>query len=209
MEKKELIGFISNDIKELELIVKGMQEMKVMQELAISKTQNILDRLYRLEESFQKEEMPAEAEECLSEEEIPEEFELQEEDNIELIEEEVLPEEKKGTVIANEKIKVQERTTNEKFKSRIPSVNTALPTNKRIESRFIQNLRKAINLNDRYRYQRDLFGGNAELMNSVIERLDAMSSLEEAMVYVRGEFTWNTESETVTDFYLLLESRFS
>ena len=270
MDKKELIGFILNDIKELELIAKGMHEMDkipgVMQELAISKTQNILDRFLRLradsfvgepekvepkpvvhaeektEEKIQIEQPPAKK--------IPEKLEPQQEEMVELIveeqevvlfqeiepeekaaeeeeskisESEILkseisamiqpvdqqPEEEKGTVFAGGKVKVQERTTNEKFKSRTLSANTAVTTGKRAESRFIQNLRKAINLNDRYRYQRELFGGNGELMNSVIDKLDTMNSLEEAVTYVRTEFIWDAESETVTDFYLLLESRFS
>lgn len=272
MDKKELIEFILNDIKELELIVKGMREMDkipgVMQELAIAKTRNILDRFRRLEESFPKEEISLDnlwtkesflsdeepellekEEEYLLKEEISEKFEFQEEDIVELVEKEQKidifqkvepeeketasepepvyteekveeevqpvdrqPEEKKSTVIASEKVKVQvqERTTNERFQFRNPSFNnTVASTNRRVENRFIQNLRKAINLNDRYRYQRELFGGNLELMNRVIDKLDAMASLEDATDYVRKEFAWDTESKTVMDFYLLLESRFS
>jgi len=278
MDKRELIEFILNDIKELELIVKGMHEMDkipgVMQELAIGKTRNILDRFRRLEESFPKEEISLDnlltkesfifdeepellqkeeislekEEEYLLKEEISEKFELQEENIVELVEKEQKidtfqevepeekktvsepvpvrtgkkvgkvqpadqqPEEKKSTVVASEKVKVQvqERITNERFKFRDTSVNnTVVSTNKRIENRFIQNLRKAINLNDRYRYQKELFGGNLELMNSVVDKLDAMASLEDATDYLRREFAWDAESKTVTDFYLLLESRFS
>ncbi|MDR1729192.1 MAG: hypothetical protein LBR52_00815 [Prevotellaceae bacterium] len=254
MDKRELIGFILNDIKELELIVKGMYELEkipdVMQELAISKTQNIQDRFSRLKvkENPQPEIQPPvenlpETTAILPEEtKVREEPETEQEEAVELIEEEqeiifyqemepeekpqedsevpepgnpkseilelIQPEEKKGTFFAEVKVQVQERTTtNEKFKSRVHSATaTSL---KRVESRFIQNLRKAINLNDRYRYQKELFGGNAELMNSVIDRLDAMSSLEEATDYVQKEFIWNMDSQTVTDFYSLLESRFS
>jgi len=277
MDRRELIGFILNDIKELELIVKGMYEMEkipeVVRELAINKTQNIQDRFLRLKAKeelqpviqqpvekisekpvFQPEEIkvseklepqPAQVPELIVEEqdtilyqeiepeketvveqevlepEISEPVQIEEktEEEPKVSEPEILkseisdtvqPEEDNtGTVFADVKAKVQERTTtNEKFKSRIHSA-TAATTSKRVESRFIQNLRKAINLNDRYRYQRELFGGNAELMNSVIDKLDAMSSLEEAMAYIRKEFVWDAESETVMDFYSLLESRFS
>ena len=234
MDKKELIEFILSEIKELELIAKGMREMdkipEVMQQLAISKTQNVLDRFCRLEESSQKEEVspnnlsavesftfekpdPPQQEKAV----VPEVLEPQKDEIIvELIKEEqkvtisptTVSEEKKGTIVAEEKIKVQERTTNEKFKSRISPVTT-VATNKRVESRFIQNLRKAINLNDRYRYQKELFGGNAELMSSVIDKLDAMNSLADAITYVEKEFVWDAESGTVVDFYSLLESRFS
>ena len=208
MDKKELIEFILNDIKELELIAKGMHEMDripgVMQKLAITKTQSILNRFYRLEE-------PQLEEPQLEEPQLEEPFPK----------EEISLEEKESTIIADEiiadeivseevKVQVRERTTNEKFQSRNPSVNnTVVSTNKRAEDRFIQNLRKAINLNDRYRYKKELFGGDLELMNSVIDKLDAMTSLESATDYLRKEFAWDTESETVTDFYLLLEGRFS
>ena len=270
MDKKELIGYILNDIKELELIAKGMHEMEkipgVMQQLAVNKTQNILDRFLRLgadapvrgAESVQIEEKKAKIVqiEQQPEEKIPEEMpetveplqeepveliveeqeivpyqEIEPEENTvsepekaepveikekaaEVVEEQIQPETKhpekeKSTIPADVKTKVQEHTTNEKFKSRVPAANAASTTGKRIESRFIQNLRKAINLNDRYRYQRELFGGNSELMNSVIDKLDTMSSLDEAVKYVQTEFIWDAESPTVTDFYSLLESRFS
>jgi hypothetical protein len=276
MDKKGLIGFILNDIKELELIVKGMHEMdkipEVMQELAISKTQNILDKFYQLKENFQKDVLTTtdnflifdektetiqqeeifsgeiEKAELEKEEKVPEQIEPQEENIVEPVEEETAvsqkieskeekvffqssllfveeegkpeeeiqpladqqPEEEKGTIVVDEEKKVQERTTNEKFKFRIPVVNPAVATGgRRIESRFVQNLRKAINLNDKFRYQKELFGGNVELMNKVIDQLDAMGSLEEAMTYVQQEFAWDAESGTVADFYLLLESRFS
>ena len=254
MDKKELIGFILNDIKELGLIVEGMYEMdkipKVMRELAISKTRNILDRFCQLEETPQREEIfsdiltikenlfisdekPEVIQETIQEEgknavipvqveSIGEKMVLQSqllfaEEEAEEMAEEKIPEEvdqspskeEKGTIIVEEEKKVQERTTNEKFKFRVSSVNPVGTTGKRVESRFVQNLRKAINLNDRYRYQKELFGGSVELMNRTIDKLDAMQSMEEAKAYVQEEFTWDAESGTVADFYLLLESRFS
>ena len=260
MDKKELIGLILNDIKELGFIAKGMHEVdkipEVMQELAVSKTQSILDKFCQLKEK-QKEEIlpeevwtekedilagpivpidPVEEKETVAisqniedreektviksqlllfvEEEAEEEILTvadQQPEEVNLQPEEVVqqPEEEKGTIIVQEETKVQERTTNEKFKFRIPVVNPVVATGRRTESRFVQNLRKAINLNDRYRYQKELFGGSIELMNKAIDKLDAMKSLEEAMAYVQREFEWDAESGTVADFYLLLESRFS
>jgi predicted RND superfamily exporter protein len=103
----------------------------------------------------------------------------------------------------------REATTNEKFKSQVSSLHTVVSTGKKAESRFVHSLRKAINLNDRYRYQRELFKGNIELMNQVVEKLDTMKTLKEAMDYVQREFSWDSQSETVADFYSLLENRFS
>ncbi len=92
------------------------------------------------------------------------------------------------------------------------NVRTVLDANrssKRVESRFVQSIRKAITLNDRIRYMNELFGGNAELMSTTIAALDAMESLREATDYVKLNFSWNEEDEAVADFMRLLEDRFS
>ncbi|MCR5498054.1 MAG: hypothetical protein K6F48_09455 [Paludibacteraceae bacterium] len=92
------------------------------------------------------------------------------------------------------------------------NVRTVLDANrssKRVESRFVQSIRKAITLNDRIRYMNELFGGDAELMSTSIAALDAMESLREATDYVKRNFSWNEEDEAVADFMRLLEDRFS
>lgn len=92
------------------------------------------------------------------------------------------------------------------------SVRTVLDANrssKRVESRFVQSIKKAITLNDRIRYLNELFGGDANLMNSTIAALDAMSSLQEAEDYVKWNFSWDEAEDAVSDFMRLLEDRFS
>lgn len=91
-------------------------------------------------------------------------------------------------------------------------VRTVLDANrssKRVESRFVQSIRKAITLNDRIRYLNELFGGDAELMSSTIATLDSMKSFKEAADYVKWNFSWDEEDEAVGDFMRLLEDRFS
>ena len=187
MDKKDLIGFVLKDIKELELIVRGMYEMdkipEVVQELVISKTKGILDYFSKISVEKTKNDFP--------EIKMPEQKE---------------PEREKEPKKEREK-EPEKVTTNEKFKP--PSLHATVATGKKAESRFVHSLRKAINLNDRYRYQRDLFRGNIELMNQVVEKLDTLKTLSEAMDYVQREFSWDAQSETVADFYTLLENRFS
>lgn len=92
------------------------------------------------------------------------------------------------------------------------SVRTVLDANrssKRVESRFVQSIRKAITLNDRIRYMNELFGGDADLMSTTIAALDAMESLRDAKDYVERNFSWNEDDEAVADFMRLLEDRFS
>lgn len=88
--------------------------------------------------------------------------------------------------------------TNERFKG-----------GRRFESRFVTNLKKALNLNDRLRYQRELFGGDMALLNSTIDKLNAMSSFGEAEAYVAENFNWDTTEGAAFEFMELLEARFT
>ena len=45
-------------------------------------------------------------------------------------------------------------------------------------------------------------------MNDAVEKLDSMTSLEEAKQFVSG-LGWKEENEVVADFMALLEARFS
>ena len=72
-----------------------------------------------------------------------------------------------------------------------------------------KDIRKAISLNDRFRFKRDLFGGSDEAMNKTIEILNQMHSAEDALNYIEKNFRWNYEDETTNDFITILEKRFS
>ncbi len=72
-----------------------------------------------------------------------------------------------------------------------------------------KDIRKAISLNDRFRFKRDLFGGSDETMCRTIEILNSMNSAEDALNYLEKNFQWNYEDETTNDFITILEKRFS
>jgi hypothetical protein len=259
MNKNELLRILQTDIEELKLLVESMQQIQdvpdIMKDLAIRKTEYVLDELKKLKNSTEehtdfndnseqkiiasntnndlpptpdsndsieeiaieetKDEIVAEfTVSTIIENSTPEEepasvnFSSQTEDisvttieeNTENKLESTNQKELIGTIIANEKIVTEKKITNEIFSSQ---------STKRVGNKFFgQSLKKAINLNDRYRYQRELFGGNVDLMNKIIDILDGMNSLDEAKEYVKKEFDWDEQSETVNDFYSLLESRF-
>lgn len=114
-----------------------------------------------------------------------------------------------GTVIASKVLKeTQEKLiTNERFRTGVRSLNETIQVRKP-EIRFVVSLKKAININDRFRYQKELFSNDSSLMNDAIEKLDAMNSLEVAKQYV-SSFNWDESSDVVSDFMALLEARFS
>ena len=70
------------------------------------------------------------------------------------------------------------------------------------------DIRQAISLGDRFLYQRELFGQNAELMQRTLTELDALSSFEEALEYVNTHFQWDTESNSYQQFLVTLHRRF-
>jgi hypothetical protein len=77
-----------------------------------------------------------------------------------------------------------------------------------IEKKKLSDLRKAFSLNDRFRYRRDLFGGNEEVMNKVITILNNKESLKESLVFLEEKLHWDFSNPTVKDFVKILEIRF-
>lgn len=120
---------------------------------------------------------------------------------------ESVPEVNVGAVIAENKLEAQKSVSEvSKVKSK-PQVRTT--GSRKAEGRFVNSLKKAITINDRIRYTRELFGGDMELMNKVIAHLDQLSSLKEATDYIESIFDWDELDEAVIEFYDLLEMRFS
>ena len=76
-----------------------------------------------------------------------------------------------------------------------------------VYGKAVDDIRQAISLGDRFLYQRELFGQNAELMQKALTELNALGSFDEAMNYIR-QFGWDTESSTYQQFIVTLHRRF-
>ena len=72
----------------------------------------------------------------------------------------------------------------------------------------VEDIRQAISLGDRFLFQRELFGGNGELMQKTLDEINALGSLSEAMEYVADTFEWDNESTAVKLFENVLKRRF-
>ena len=73
----------------------------------------------------------------------------------------------------------------------------------------VEDIRQAISLGDRFLFQRELFAGNGELMQKTLDDINTLSSLGEAMGYVRDHFDWDKDSTAVQLFENVLKRRFS
>ena len=71
------------------------------------------------------------------------------------------------------------------------------------------SLRHAISLNDSFRFSRELFGGDTDLMNRVIEQISVMSSYKTAVAFLSSKVELNEEKEAVSDFLELLKKYFN
>ena len=77
-----------------------------------------------------------------------------------------------------------------------------------IYGKAVNDIRQAISLGDRFLYQRELFGQNAELMQRTLNELNELNSFDEAMLYISERFKWDTESNTYQQFVVTLHRRF-
>lgn len=72
----------------------------------------------------------------------------------------------------------------------------------------IEDLKKAISVGDRFLFQRELFGGNGEVMNKTIASLNELPSLADAEEFIAKQFPdWNKESNGYELFTNLLKRR--
>ena len=71
----------------------------------------------------------------------------------------------------------------------------------------VTDIKKAISLGDRFLFQRELFGGNGELMAKTIADLNKLNSLDEAEAYIEKRFSWDKESSAYELFFNILKRR--
>jgi len=75
-----------------------------------------------------------------------------------------------------------------------------------------EDLRKLIDVNERFLFTRELFAGNSETYGQAIRQLNELSSLEDALRYLDRELTpahaWNPESKVVLHLRDILEQRY-
>ncbi len=89
-----------------------------------------------------------------------------------------------------------------------PVIEEAVDHKAAIYGKAVDDIRQAISLGDRFLYQRELFGQNAELMQKTLTELNALHSFDEAVAYISAHFQWDTESSTYQQFLVTLHRRF-
>lgn len=89
----------------------------------------------------------------------------------------------------------------------VPVVEEVASPKAAVYGKAVDDIRMAISLGDRFLYQRELFGQNAELMQKTLTELNNLGSFEEAMNYI-SRFNWDPESNSYQQFIVTLHRRF-
>jgi hypothetical protein len=72
----------------------------------------------------------------------------------------------------------------------------------------LPSLQKAIGINDRFRFIKELFGGDSDLYTETIAQLDNIGSLGAALAYIESRFAWDKNSDAVKQIISLTRRRY-
>ncbi len=78
----------------------------------------------------------------------------------------------------------------------------------KIQAKPIQDLNKAIGLNERFLFIRELFGGDKNAYYEAIQIINEMPNYEEAEQYIQERFNWDEDKPEVIRFMELVRRRF-
>ena len=111
---------------------------------------------------------------------------------------------KKGTVRSarlGDVLKKNKNALNEK-------VTLKETENDLIFAKPVDDIRKAMGINDRFLYQRELFKSNSQLFDQTLDQLNQMKSFSDANNFLASNFDWDMENEPVNSFLKIVKRRF-
>ncbi|MDR3705092.1 MAG: hypothetical protein P4L28_04190 [Paludibacteraceae bacterium] len=77
-----------------------------------------------------------------------------------------------------------------------------------LSNKQVTSLRKSISIGNRFMFQRELFGNDADKMNQAIDFIDTCTNLHETEKYISENFHWDSEKESVIEFMNLVNRKF-
>lgn len=73
----------------------------------------------------------------------------------------------------------------------------------------VYDLRQAVGINDRFLLIRDLFGGDSEACDTLMQKLNTFENLDDCVIYLTENYAWNANSDSVRLLMELLERKFA
>lgn len=83
-----------------------------------------------------------------------------------------------------------------------------LRVDEKLQRTMSKDIRKAFSLNDRFRFQRELFAGSANAMDTAIEHIEMMRTYGNAELYFYSQLNWDRENQAVKDFMAIVRNHF-
>ena len=237
MNRKLLVSLLQKNIQELEMITEGFMEMsefpKSIIMLAKQKTEDIQEYIQQLSgsdlespvmEIKEVKEINSDIETVISTNHNIETPVSKPENGIRVIAENetnnvvseetevtltsILQEETSNNTDSKTSLTIEQSTTtfqsrNEQISKTENTLSSALIYNKKIS-----DIKQAINIGDRFRFQRELFQGNGEDMNKTLHYINQLETLDEAKSFLQSKYSWDMENETVEDFFQIVKRRF-
>ena len=221
--KQKLLTDIELDVHELKYLMDSFtkeptQTLSELLKRSITRMQGRLDELQQEVDAVQVT-SPSTVEETVEETNEVAESEVNSPSIIQSLESVVVKEDEEGEIIvAEEKPVVAVTEEGKKEEPTIVEEPVVEAVVKEEEPKSVvlgeslklsAGLRHAISLNDSFRFSRELFGGNTDLMNRVIEQISVMSSYKTAVAFLSSKVELNEEKEAVNDFLELLKKFFN
>ncbi|MDX9846613.1 MAG: hypothetical protein RBT74_06505 [Tenuifilaceae bacterium] len=76
-----------------------------------------------------------------------------------------------------------------------------------IQNKPIADLTKAIGINDKFLFTKELFNGNAELYSKSIKQLNSFDNINDALIYIQENFSWDDHNEAANQLIELVRRK--
>lgn len=196
-EDKEIV--VTEDVKKEEEIISEVIIEDVKEDENDDSKDKVVDEDDDLEEGNEDEE-EEDDDDQEEEEEEEEEIIILEDDKVETEPEIVVEESPKTTL--GERLAANTITRNEMHARTENSILTNISNTK------ITDIRQAISIGDRFRFQRELFRGNGEDMNKTLNYINQLATLHEVESFLHSKYNWSADNAAVEDFFQIIKRKF-
>lgn len=179
--------------------------LTVVEEVEPENAIDYVDHEHALDNAFN--DLPIIEEELIEDNSIPEENPGVE-DLIDEVSEEIFHAVEEPIVEAEkiEPLKVESTPVKSVLKDMLSVEDNSLTNN--LENQKIDDIRQAINIGDRFRFQRELFGGNGEVLNKTINYLNQLAKFSEAESFLKSKFGWTDDNIHAEEFLQIVKRRY-
>lgn len=110
---------------------------------------------------------------------------------------------------SDKKISIAEKLASQTItRNELHAKNEAGGINNTINYKKVDDIRQAISLGDRFRFQRELFRNNGEEMNKMLNYINLLASYDEIVSFLQAKYGWAEDHPAANDFYQIIKRKF-